>query len=230
MPSLILRGYENQFSWQITGLSGAFNQSAYIQAGITIYQFTVGGTTSISGVIDSVSAPYSGSSTSTTTRYVSYEPGTYTFWAFTQVQDGRYWPAGSATVTITGRTEYTAIIEFDANGGRGAPSSITVTDDSSPVSVTLPYTEPTRSGYVFTGWSTNRYAEYAEYSPGGRYQFYANETGYLWTLYAVWTQEAGGARIYSGGWGKYSAYIYTGSGWRRATPYIYDGRAWRKCM
>lgn len=229
MPSLILRGYENRFSWQITGLSGSFNQNAYIRAGITIYPFTVGGTTTISGVIDSVNAPYSGSSTSTTARYISYEPGTYTFYAFTQVQDGRYWPAGSATVTISGPTVYKTTIQFDANGGYGAPASVSGEGTSSNIYITLPYTQPSRSGYVFVGWSTDGNAASANYSPGGTYPFYGNTTGYLWTLYAVWADDGGGAYVFNGSaFRSAKVYIYTSGGWRRATPYIYSG-GWRKC-
>lgn len=228
MASLILTGGENQFSWRITGLSGAFNQAEYIQAGITMYQFTQGGVTSISGVVDSVSAPYSGSSTSTTTSYVSYDPGTYTFWGFTQVQDGTYWPAGSATVTVYGQTEYIAIVEFDANGGSGAPSSVSGESDTQTVTITLPTREPTWSNHTFVGWALDPDASSAEYSPGGTYPFYGNATGYIHTLYAVWAEDAGGAYLSTGGaLNQASVYIYSG-GWLKVTPYIYNG-GWRKC-
>lgn len=103
MASLTLTGYEEYFKWQITGLSSAFNTTnGYVEAGITVYQFTTGGVTSISGIVSTTSAPSSGTSTSTPAVTVSpYSSGTYTFWGFTKVQDGTYWPAGSATVTVT---------------------------------------------------------------------------------------------------------------------------------
>lgn len=231
MASLILSGGENQFSWRITGLSAAFNQSGFIRAGITMYQFTQGGVSSISGIIDSIYAPSSGAATSTTTRYVSYEPGTYTFWGFTQVQSGSYWPVGSATVTITApATVYKSTVQFNANGGSGALSSVSGQGMSDIIRITLPYTQPTRKGYIFVGWSTNKNATSAEYSPGGTYSFWGSATGYTHTLYAVWSINGGGAWIYtSGGFQNASVYIYTGEGWCRATPYIYYG-GWSKCQ
>ena len=97
MANLSLTGGEEEFGWRITGLGSAFNQAnGYVEAGITRYQFTQS-SHSISGVVDSVRAPSSGGSTSTTRRYVSYDPGTYDFWGYTLVQDGTYWPAGSSS-------------------------------------------------------------------------------------------------------------------------------------
>ena len=95
MASLSLSGGEEEFGWRITGLGSAFNQAnGYVEAGITKYQFTHS-SSSISGVVDSVRAPASGGSTSTTRRWVGYDPGTYDFWGYTRVKDGTYWPAGS---------------------------------------------------------------------------------------------------------------------------------------
>ena len=100
MASLSLSGGEEEFGWRITGLGSAFNQAnGYVEAGITKYQFTHS-CSSISGVVDSVRAPASGGSTSTTRRWVGYDPGTYDFWGYTRVKDGTYWPAGSGTVTV----------------------------------------------------------------------------------------------------------------------------------
>ena len=100
MASLSLSGGEEEFGWRITGLGSAFNQAnGYVEAGITKYQFTHS-SSSISGVVDSVRAPASGGSTSTTRRWVGYAPGTYDFWGYTRVKDGTYWPAGSGTVTV----------------------------------------------------------------------------------------------------------------------------------
>lgn len=101
MATLSLSGGEEQFSWRITGLSSAFGQNnGYRLAGITRNQFTVGGVSSITGVVDTISAPATGTSTSTIRRTVTYSPGTYDLWGFTQIQDGTYWPAGSGTVTV----------------------------------------------------------------------------------------------------------------------------------
>lgn len=101
MASLNLTGGEEEFSWRITGLSSGFSQAnGYVEAGITEYRFTQEAS-QIYGIVDRVSAPSVGSSTSTSRRYVGYDPGTYTFWAYTLAQNGTYYPAGSATVTVT---------------------------------------------------------------------------------------------------------------------------------
>lgn len=102
MANLSLTGGEEEFGWRITGLSSAFNQAnGYVEAGITRYQLTQA-SAHISGIVDSVRAPSSGGSTSTSRRYVNWDPGTYDFWGYTLVQDGTYWPAGAGTVTVEG--------------------------------------------------------------------------------------------------------------------------------
>lgn len=69
-------------------------------------------------------------------------------------------------------------IDYDANGGSGAPAAQI---KSHGISITLSSTVPTRTGYSFLGWSTSRTATTASYQPGERYS--ANSTR---TLYAVW--------------------------------------------
>lgn len=70
-----------------------------------------------------------------------------------------------------------------ANGGSGAPSTQTVTvvawDD--PHYFTVSYTEPTREGYIFLGWSKSSSASSASYSGGDS----IGVSGQV-TLYAVW--------------------------------------------
>lgn len=69
-------------------------------------------------------------------------------------------------------------LSYNANGGSGAPdSSECFTGSHVPVSSTI----PTRTGYVFLGWSTSSSATSASY--------FAGDTMYLTsnvTLYAVW--------------------------------------------
>ena len=75
-------------------------------------------------------------------------------------------------------TRNTYTITYNANGGSGAPSSQTKYHGKN---LTLSSTKPTRRGYNFLGWSTNRSATSATYSAGGNYT--ANSSA---TLYAVW--------------------------------------------
>ena len=75
--------------------------------------------------------------------------------------------------------ESTYTISFNANGGSGAPSSITKKHFTN---ATLPTATPSRTGYTFKGWGTSSSASYAAYQPGSTFYTNANTT-----LYAVWS-------------------------------------------
>ena len=99
-----------------------------------------------------------------------------------------YYAGGSyttnASVTLYAVWEQNApetyTVRYNANGGSGAPSSQTKTED---VALTLSYVTPTRSGYDFLGWSTSSTATSATYDPGDTYTANASVT-----LYAVWDE------------------------------------------
>ncbi len=95
--------------------------------------------------------------------------------------------------TETGTKTYT--VEYLSNGGYGAPPADTKTED---VPLTLSETVPERNHYTFLGWSTDRTAGAAEYSPGQVYQENADLT-----LYAVWEYVS----------------MFSGSAPARTTPY-----------
>ena len=71
-------------------------------------------------------------------------------------------------------------ISYNANGGSGAPSTQSKYHGST---LTLRSAKPTRTGYIFKGWSTSSTATKADYQPGDRYSSNSNLT-----LYAVWEQ------------------------------------------
>lgn len=71
-------------------------------------------------------------------------------------------------------------ITYDANGGEGAPEEETVDEGS----YTISETEPTRSGYTFSGWATSAEATQAQYSAGQTITVSEDIT-----LYAVWDGE-----------------------------------------
>lgn len=102
-------------------------------------------------------------------------------------------PATATTATyqpgdaITTRTDtklyalWTALtysVEFDANGGDGAPTAQTKTHGTA---LKLSTTVPTKSGYTFKGWGLSATSTTATYQPGGSY---TNNSAA--TLYAVW--------------------------------------------
>jgi len=69
-------------------------------------------------------------------------------------------------------------ISFDANGGSGAPDSV---DVKAGASLTIPTVEPTRTGYVFCGWSTNKTASSPSYQKNDKIIITDS-----FTLFAVW--------------------------------------------
>ena len=81
-------------------------------------------------------------------------------------------------------TPSTYIVNYDANGGSGAPAAQTKT---SGVALTLSTKEPIRSGYTFVGWATSKSAVSANYKAGGTY----TNNGDV-TLYAVWVSDGTG--------------------------------------
>src|SRR5699024_4427472 len=90
---------------------------------------------------------------------VSVAVGTFTFYA----------------IWIVNKYELT----YHANGGSGAPEKETRNYNStSPLSSTI----PTREGYEFLGWNTNKDASTALYSPNQSFTMPASNT----ILYAIW--------------------------------------------
>ena len=109
--------------------------------------------------------------------------GTATF--LIEATDG----GGASTVFTVNVSEYkNGVLTFNANGGSGAPASMTDESYTGKFYYEIPQQEPTRSGYEFKGWSPDRYATEAEY-------FYDGQNDLDWrydtslasdTLYAVW--------------------------------------------
>ena len=82
------------------------------------------------------------------------------------------------------KTVYTSTLNFNANGGTGAPSALTYTGTTTSAhTFTIPSTTPNKSGFIFKGWSENSTAASASYSPGSTISVPYNGTK---TLYAVW--------------------------------------------
>ena len=129
----------------------------------------------------------------------------------------------STTVTVTSNqtlyAQWTKIVytlSYDANGGSGAPSSQTGNG-----TIKLSTASPSRSGYVFAGWSVVRDSSNYVYGSGTNYNLTANAT-----LYAYWlniklskTSDSADYRAITGG----SANIYTfksynAAGWYTDLP------------
>lgn len=140
-------------------------------------------------------------------------------------------PGGGGGTTTT----YYAYLTFNANGGTGAPGTVygDSTDPNGYVQMDIPYTEPTRSGYIFAGWATNAAGTGTIRYPGGTYTGYGSTTspGEGHTLYAVWTKQASTGKVQIGngyGFNSYTPYIWYNGGWQKAVPYVWYNGGWRK--
>ncbi|HAX84339.1 MAG TPA: hypothetical protein DCY15_07835 [Ruminococcaceae bacterium] len=98
--------------------------------------------------------------------------------------------SGTNTRSITVKEDSSSAyytLTYNANGGYNAPASQRVKANSA---FRLRYEKPSRSGYTFLGWSTDRNATKPSFYPGGSVGLRNNVT-----LYAVW--EKYGVEIYS---------------------------------
>lgn len=118
---------------------------------------------------------FAGWGTSATDTGVKYSAG------------GQY--TGNANITLyaiwTNAAKLT--INYNANGGSGAPSSQThLINTTSKISGV----KPTRDKYVFLGWSTSSTATKATYIADGQYTNNSFTNGATVTLYAVWLKKS----------------------------------------
>ena len=107
----------------------------------------------------------------------------------TQIYDKSYQGTRKCVYTGPSYSTYYARVYFDANGGKNAPGtmsdSIYATSASGSHTFTIPSTKPTRDGYTFKGWDTNRAAATASIQPGATVTV---SYGSSKTLYAVWQE------------------------------------------
>lgn len=82
-------------------------------------------------------------------------------------------------------------LNYDANGGNGAPASQTYKATSQyekSYTFTISSQTPTREGYNFLGWNTDKNADTASKQPGNT--IVVNNNNNPTTLYAVWEEKA----------------------------------------
>ncbi|MBR7042531.1 MAG: InlB B-repeat-containing protein, partial [Bacilli bacterium] len=140
----------------------------------TTYTYATSGTVNLSTTVPTrADYTFLGWSTSSTATSATYSAGgAYNKNVASNVTLYAVWRVNGATYTIN----------YNANGGSGAPSATSYIYSTSGT-VNLSTTVPTRTGYTFLGWSTSSTATSATYSAGGAYS--KNIAGNV-TLYAVW--------------------------------------------
>ena len=95
----------------------------------------------------------------------------------------------------------TVYIQYNANGGNGAPSSHKVAKDSNGTAVFyLSTTRPKRSGYTFLGWRLENSTAYGIDSPGALIAFGTGNVQHdtVLTYYAQWKKESESIDEYRG--------------------------------
>ena len=103
---------------------------------------------------------------------------------------------GTVKLYAVWKTDETFAVVYDANGGTGVPTD--ENDYFTGDEVTVKFTDvPTRAGYDFLGWSTDRRATTAEYTENGNTTFTMAADNV--TLYAVWQRERYSVDIDDGG-------------------------------
>ena len=113
----------------------------------------------------------------------------YTFnsWNTSSDGSGTSYAPGSTYTSNKGQTLYAIWnpqIMFNANGGSGAPATMTKTHN---VAATVPSSVPTKPGYTFVAWNTQMYGGGTSYSPGGTIPAEMNSSTTLYAQYDMIT-------------------------------------------
>lgn len=116
----------------------------------------------------------------------SREGYTFNGWYNSDVNGGTLYQPGQTTGGLPDKavtwyakwTAHTYTVNYNANGGSGAPGTQTKTH---AVNLKLSLTKPTRENYNFLGWGTAAGSTTVAYAPGATY---SENTGIM--LYAIW--------------------------------------------
>ena len=119
---------------------------------------------------------------------------------------------GSISITVPAAAATTYYLNYDANGGWAEPKAQTYTT-SNPATVNV-YNQPTRMGYQFLYWTTNKNGSGTKYYPGDSYSISGGGT-----IYAQWKEALMIAPT--------RKFIYIDDGWYPIEEsWVYNGTQW----
>lgn len=175
--------YHSTTDTQTLGYFGYFDVSSKNITGYTLnanYKSNIYGSLCFESLIGSCkNMPESPRGLTYDLHQTGWDDGMESWSTYTESKDGRIdWCDNRVFVVefFYDIKEYT--VSFDANGGTGAPGSVTKYHG---YDIALPETVPIRTGYTFKGWGTYSTDTTPNYQPGGSYT--SNSTR---TLYAIW--------------------------------------------
>lgn len=163
--------YTHHLYYNANGGSGAPSTQSHNTSSNTSYTFTISSTKPYRSGFE-----FQGWSTSSSATSASYQPG-----GTISVSAN-----SSKTLYAVWKQVYSYALYFNANGGTGAPSSVYEDSTSTSTYLSIPTKEPTRSNYVFKGWSESSTATSSSYSPGSSVRLTSSSP--TKTLYAVWVK------------------------------------------
>ncbi len=169
--------YHYTLSFSANGGSGA-PSSMNATGSSSSYTFTIPTT-----VPTKSGAVFKGWAESSTGAVVAQAGGQYTVESVTNIDDDGQTITGDKTLYAIweAQTELTYTLRFDANGGSGAPPSLTGKSFTGSYTFTIPTTVPTKDGWIFKGWAETANGK-VKVQPGGSYTAAGTST----SLYAVW--------------------------------------------
>lgn len=166
--------------------ASAYITNGWVQSTGVVVFITINGSTSSAKTVFGNGTRYNASDgTKSVTHSVSVPKGTSAknvswsveFWQYTDGVKQTKKQTTSDTISITAKTSYK--VQYNANGGTGAPATQTKWYGET---LPLSSTKPTRSGYSFSKWNTASGGTGTSYNSGASYT--ANAAA---TLYAQWT-------------------------------------------
>lgn len=180
------------------------------QKAVTYYNYSISYESNTTDTVTNMPTNWSTTSNSTsysaTVRTASPVRDGYTFlgWATDPEATSKDYSPGSPITLVYGKNDAVILyavwqkitptwyLNFDANGGTGAPVTRTAKVAGSQYTFSIPGLEPVRDDYEFLGWSKSKTSHVSTYSAGGTITVTEDmlSSGNSLTLYAVWGEVA----------------------------------------